>query len=308
VLPPEDCMNGKDDDGNGLIDCADPACSAGYMCVPQVPIGFTGPAEVYDGSKPPECDPLYPIDYFTGYATPQCDFSCNPCTCGTPAGVTCGSPGFSYTTDALSLCPKPQPVPLGLCNNNVDTKIAKFATSAGAANGGNCVAGGGTANLSPITWNTGHICGAEAKGGLGCAQGYVCWPKPQQPFLPQACVFASGDLRCPETGYTVRRNYYDSQDVKDARRCASTCGCSTPSGVSCRASLDWWGLTPVPCAGHPPASSPVPSACQPAPQGAVSAMFTDLGFSGGSCPTTGSATPTGGCTPMGKATTACCTQ
>jgi hypothetical protein len=309
VRPPEDCMNGVDDDGNGLIDCADPACTAGFMCVPQVPSGFTGPVEVYDGpNNIVICDPLYTTDYFMGYATPQCDFSCSPCACGTPAGVTCGSPGFSYTTDMLTLCPRPQPVPFGLCNNNVDTKIVKFATSAGAAGGGNCVTGGGAANLSPISWNTGHFCGAEAKGGQGCDKGYVCWPRPQQPFLRQACVFGNGDLTCPSTGgYPVKRSYYDTQDVKDLRRCASTCGCGSPSGVSCNARLDWWGLTPIPCAGHS-VSSPVPSLCQSAPQGMVSAMFTDLGFSGGSCPTTGSATPAGGCTPMGKPTTACCTQ
>ena len=219
----EDCMNGIDDDGNGLVDCADPACNAGYMCVPTPPSGFTGPGEVYDGTGPsPPCDSLYTKDYFTGYATPQCPATCSPCTCGAPGGVTCGDPRISSGTGT---CPKPvDSVTPGVCATVSLPSGDMFVTLAGQASGRSCAPTGGT--VPPITWNTGHLCGANATGGKGCANG-VCWPKPNSPFLPQACVFASGDLSCPATGYTVKRSYYDSEKVSDARAC-SACGCGSP--------------------------------------------------------------------------------
>src|SRR6185436_995373 len=40
--PAEDCENGVDDDGDGLVDCADPDCAKlGYQCVAAVPSGWT---------------------------------------------------------------------------------------------------------------------------------------------------------------------------------------------------------------------------------------------------------------------------
>ena len=52
----EDCTNGKDDDGDGKIDCADPDC-ADYRCTPKVPAGWEGPGVFYIGGTetPPPC-------------------------------------------------------------------------------------------------------------------------------------------------------------------------------------------------------------------------------------------------------------
>src|SRR5262245_1099528 len=42
----EDCLNGLDDDGDTLVDCADDDCAdAGYQCI-AVPEGWTGPVLV----------------------------------------------------------------------------------------------------------------------------------------------------------------------------------------------------------------------------------------------------------------------
>jgi hypothetical protein len=315
-VPPEDCMNGIDDDGNGKVDCDDPACSAGYMCVPQVPAGFTGPGEVYEGLDASQaCDPLYTKDYFTGYVTPKCDVSCSACTCGSPAGVTCGNPGFSsqaISPSGVPTCPKPTTVEPGICTTVSLPSGASFATFAGAASGGSCLATGGTLNQPDPIWNAGHLCEANAKGGLGCASGYVCWPKPQAPFFSQVCVFAVGDLPCSDAGYPAKRSYYDSQKYGDTRSC-STCACNTPSGGSCPASLGMWtkGLlgTTLACTDGASATYSVPSACQAVPPNIVDIMFTSKSYTGGSCtPTSVVATPNGGaCTPLGGPTTACCT-
>jgi hypothetical protein len=308
VMPTtEDCTNGIDDDGNGLVDCADPACNAGYMCVPQLPSGFTGPGEVYDGPGPsPPCDPLYTTDYLNGFATPQCPVSCTACTCGSPANVTCGSPGIASGT---GLCQKPYtPVAPGVCTAVTVTTGMEFATMAGEASGGSCATVGGT--VTPITGNTGHLCQANATGGKGCPSGYVCWPKPQSPFPPQACVFATGDLSCPSTGYTVKRNYYKTQDVSDTRACSACPACGAPSGGACSATLGMWtkpSLGTATCVDRTATSYTVPSTCQAFPANIGAIMFSGKGYTGGSCAPTGQATATGACTPSGAATTACCT-
>jgi len=304
----EDCTNGIDDDGNGLIDCADPACTAGFMCVPAVPAGFTGPGEVFDGpGTSPPCDPQYTKDYLAGYATPQCPVSCGTCTCGSPTGVTCTNPRFLIGT-ATSKCAGGVILADGC--NAIDSGATNYATTAGVASGGSCTIVPGTPSIPPVTSNTGHLCSGSAKGGLGCQTGYVCWPKPQTPFLPQACVFASGDLTCPSTGYTAKRSYYDSPNAKDTRACTSSCGgCDTVSGATCKASIYFSTRTACLVGGRPDLIA-VPSACQAlpvnVPAGVPNVSPTAATVTGGSCTPTGTMTPAGGCVPTGNPTTACC--
>ena len=310
-VPPEDCMNGIDDDGNGQVDCADQACiNAGYTCVPQVPSGFTGPGEVYDGPGPsPACGPLYPTDYFTGFATPQCPFTCGDCKCGDPGTGTCGDPGFWSTTVIGAAClGKTLAEPPGRCVT-IAEKVTKFFTTAPVGGGGSCTPGSGVLSPQDPIWNTGHLCQANAKAGGGCAPGLVCWPKSQASFLPQACVFAGGDQSCPATGYTVKRSYYENQKYSDTRACStSTCVC-TPH-VSCSGGyLDIYSSPS--CTGSFPTPIAVPSPCQAMPTTAVSMEFTDSTPTVGNCTATGTATPAGGCIPVDDPNTppatACCT-
>jgi len=313
VRAAEDCMNGIDDDGDNAVDCADPDCTAGYMCVPRVPSGWTGPAEVYEGAStvPPTCGGAYPEKLFSGYGAPKCDFSCSPCACGTPTGVTCGAPGLSYTTVPKTECPPATPYPPGECVLYKENQsMAAFQTFSPPATGGICPASGGTPSLSDITWNAGLVCTASGKGGSGCPAGYLCWPRPQSPFFAQACVLAGGDIACPTTGYTKKRNYYDSQEVKDTRECSATCGCSAPSGVSCAAKVTFWPRsgTGAPCSGREIGTFTVPTPCQETPLINIGSWMFDLGgYSGGTCPVTGTVTKTGGCYPMGDRVTTCCT-
>ena len=36
----EDCLNAQDDDNDGLVDCADPDCESGFVCVRVPPPGW----------------------------------------------------------------------------------------------------------------------------------------------------------------------------------------------------------------------------------------------------------------------------
>jgi len=198
----------------------------------------------------------------------------------------------------------------GTCYTLSDSSYTTFATLVGNASGGSCAPTGGQANLQPATWNAVRACGSQAKGGRGCPPDFTCWPKPQMPYQPQACVVGEGDLVCPSDGYTQKRAYYDSQDISDTRRCINSCGCGTPSGVKCRASFELHpvGKEPLPCSSPNPVMVKAPSECQKEPLniGYVKATIPDPPYSGGSCVPTGTSTPSGGCTPKGNQTTVCC--
>jgi hypothetical protein len=122
-------------------------------------------------------------------------------------------------------------------------------------------------------------------------------------------VFASGNISCPNTGYTAKRSYYDSQDVKDTRACSASCGCGSPSGVSCAAKFAFWARSIIgnpACSDKAIATYTVPTACDKAPPNVGAMEFTLGGFSGGTCSVGGTVTPTGGCYPMGSPVTTCC--
>lgn len=319
VRPPEDCMNGVDDDGDGQADCADTDCqTAGFMCVPTVPAGFAGPVELFEGAVAdmPKCDGPYPVESFTGWGSLACPFSCSNCLCGSPKEVACGNPGISFDDiggTCRALTTRPVTLTPGECYSLPDTSYTMFATWEGKASGGKCEStGGGQITRLPASWNAARVCGGQITGGGGCAAGSMCWPAPQKGFQAQACVVGGGNLTCPASGYTNKRDYFDSQDFSDTRLC-SGCGCATPTGVSCHAEVTLYaagliGKEPLACSSLNPEIVKVPTECvrEPFNIGSVRASIPATPFSGGSCAGTGGER-TGACTPTGRQATVCCT-
>lgn len=318
VRPPEDCMNGVDDDGDGQVDCADTDCqAAGFMCVPTVPSGFTGPVELFEGAAAdmPKCDGPYPVESFTGWGSLACPFSCSTCNCGSPKDVTCGNPSISFDADRGTCRPldiKPMPLVPGTCYTLSDTSYTLFATWEGRASGGSCDStGGGQITRLPASWNAARVCGGQIKGGGGCASGLMCWPTPQKPYQTQACIMGSGNQACPASGYTNKRDYFETQDFTDGRQCTG-CGCASPTGVSCNAAVTLFAAPPIigketiPCTTTSEIVK-VPTDCQKEPLniGYVRSSIPAVPFTGGLCAGTGGE-PTGTCTPTGKQATVCC--
>src|SRR5262249_33512993 len=98
----EDCLNGVDDDGNGLTDCADPACAAGYTCTPNPPQGWLGPVALYNGppANKPKGPPGHPDTAHQGNTGIINDPAmCSACTCGNPT-VTCTPNVVELDSDA----------------------------------------------------------------------------------------------------------------------------------------------------------------------------------------------------------------
>src|SRR5262245_45608356 len=80
----EDCLNGVDDDGNGLVDCAYPACgAAGFACAPAPPDGWSLVAMYrYEYKRAPSTAPCAaPSRHLTGLAAPIAPAECGACMC-----------------------------------------------------------------------------------------------------------------------------------------------------------------------------------------------------------------------------------
>lgn len=319
VRPPENCMNGVDDDGDGQADCADTDCQPGFMCVPAAPAGFTGPVALAEGATQadlPACGGAHPVESFTGWGSPQCPFTCSACGCGSPTGVTCDNPtiGMGLNTGlGEPVCAKPlTELPIGTCMT-ISGTYNSYATAAGRASGGTCTPTGGIPVKPPVGWSASRVCGSQAAGGAGCAAGLVCWPKPQTPYLSQACVFGAGDLACPAGGYTKKHDYYETQDLNDTRDCTSSCACGSPSGVTCPSKVAIYSDKIIgreePCdSSLLLGEDTTPSTCAKLRSniGFVKATPVIKFHAGGSCTPSGDAVPAGTCTPTGPQTTVCC--
>lgn len=248
----EDCRNGIDDNGNGLIDCADPGCTAvGFQCA-TLPADWTGPVALYigDPNAAPNCAGDYPTIgaslHQTLSALPATCNACNPC--GAPTGTTCASPEINFFE-------------AGNCGGNGLTFYnlpstgcftADMSPGSGASivpvsanatgflgQGGACSAsGGGVQTLPQATWSDlARACAFQTGGwlALGCGTTDLCLPPAGREFGAGTCIFKTGDNPCPGTTFTTRHVLYS--DFTDTRGC-DPCGCDVVTGVVCHGKVD----------------------------------------------------------------------
>jgi hypothetical protein len=300
-MGPEDCTNGLDDDGDGLVDCEDTDCDPGFACVPKKPGGWNGPIALYDGD--PAASPGCPVEFPAVAYEGNDDLVPMPAVC---TGCTCGAPGVTCTPAPLVLhgnaqcanqtgsAAQPQPGQCGPIQPPNGT--AAYSAAAPQANAGACQPSMVTTMVPPPTWQTtGLACGAGATG-TGCGATSICAPRAPSPFGAGLCVYRSGDHACP-AGYGVKHLYYDN--VVDSRGC-DPCTCA-PAVASCAAT------TTVFADGvciAPSLSVPNDGSCKAGPVGGT---ITIQVTPSGSCMPTGGA-PHGTVVPGALTTTVCCTQ
>jgi hypothetical protein len=229
----EDCTNGVDDDGDTLVDCADPACGAtGFTCTAPAPAGWIGPFALHEGqdSASTVCPPGYPDLDFDGGAGPMgASATCGACTCSTPAGscTPLDLQFYKWSNCGASLG-KISNVADATCNSLPQSVSSVKATSSFKTPGAACAATGGAATVPPIAWaNLVRGCGG-AKVGAGCSSGGACAPAPPPGFGAGLCVAQAGVQGCP-AGYSHLRSMVT---VQDQRGCTS-CACASSGGPDC---------------------------------------------------------------------------
>ncbi|AUX42173.1 uncharacterized protein SOCE26_036000 [Sorangium cellulosum] len=261
----EDCSNGADDNGDDLVDCADPACG-GFVCTTAVPEGWSGFFALFDGE--PAKDPGCPAGFASGepfvgnrslVAPPaSCTCSCDPAegqTCAPLENIVihvsdapCGEEFYcSFPLETpdweAGQCKGPNGVFGGrqTCGSGSNTMCSETtgdpcAVSVRvdplAASGGACAANPVQVEKPPPRWTVlGRACAAAEPLGQGCNAGQVCAPRPAAPFESGLCIAKDGDSSCPPGAYTEKHVFFT--DVEDNRSCTDDCTCGAPSGGTC---------------------------------------------------------------------------
>ena len=237
---PEDCLDGIDNDGNSLTDCADPACQQDYECVPEAPSNWTGFAYVAMVTLPAPtvapCPDSAPPDLY--YSKPGGPALCDSCNCAGLQGAGCSYPvmscyesstncGGSVDFTASNNDNNCHLLPNSMVNDNQGDSCIR--SQASQPNGsGSCAISGGTPTVPPPWGDQAQTCDLSPPFGAGCSSGEVCVPSAGTAY-PDICITRDGEHGCPSgwIGYTA----YTGAD--DTRGC-SACSC-TPQGVSCTA-------------------------------------------------------------------------
>jgi len=311
----EDCMNGRDDDGDNLLDCADPNCNAGFTCTPVPPAGWVGPFALWQGTSAPSPTVCSDNGFqqvvgraFAGIAADPA--VCAGCVCGSPVDVACPEARIGFSTAATCTGALTElTIPSNVCHPfllPIDARGVRWVSS--LPQGGSCEPGtNGVSTVPPVRWSRqAAACYNPAPGG-GCSTG-SCQPRPTAPLGTGTCIGQVGELACPSQ-YPQRSVYYFG--MQDTRGCAE-CSCASPSGASCsgqllvasdsicsadRATVRTIGSCAAIGADPTPPAPPIPQS--------RSAIYRETGASGGTC------RPSGG-NPIGSAevnspVTFCCT-
>jgi hypothetical protein len=299
------CVNGLDDDGDGLTDCEDPDCKA-FACVPAPPAGWVG-GWLDLSATPAPCPPDLPkqIDLFKLADLNAPPASCS-CACGDPAGVGCTThlrcdPSAAQCAAAGNM--NGQGTTCGTNIPNVTFPAFCRADPPGAF-GGACAptAAGAAAAWSwkPAT----RACGTQAGGACG-DPGSTCVPKLAGGMGP--CIAQAGDLQCPAP-YAKKAVYFDGTTVTDDRACdASTCGCAAPTGSSCTCGANGCAIALYGdgACGALQASVPTNSTCGAVQNKPAAAKIVGATVVAGACPPTGASQPKGAVTPTAPLTVCC---
>jgi hypothetical protein len=179
----EDCFNGIDDNCDGLVDCADPQCTATTTCVPALAGAAYGTVLSSAGPCPQ-----------SGATTTLLYGAFNPGSC---SGCST-SLGVSATPTLVIRQFTPA------CNGTIIANITATDCSQPVPSSGgiteslsgiNCNTATGTPSYSPGSFTTDQFCTSPAVGG-GCSPGNVCVPKVGS---DQSCVLVGSGASC--TGY-----------------------------------------------------------------------------------------------------------
>lgn len=221
----EVCNDGKDNNCDGMVDCADPACkSMGFACVPTIPNGWNSVA--FSLSSRPSCPSGYTS--FDIVSASAAAYTCT-CNCTQNSQPSCTQGTIDVASNGAAPCPPNTSFSLsannGMCNGVTLTtfKDGLVNISAPQATQGSCSANVSSTPQPPMQ-TQGRVCLAPSSVGIGCADGGACVTSPQAPL--SSCIVHSGAQQCPPGGYSKRFSVGSS--VQDTRMC-SPCVCGTMS-------------------------------------------------------------------------------
>jgi hypothetical protein len=231
----ENCMNGVDDNGDGLADCADPQCQATHTCADRPPAGWTGLGWLDPDSKPACSLGLTAQDLYAGINAPA--LTCG-CECGAPTAhcaidLTCSvgtdDCATATTSATVSGC-QTLPFPAG-----------PVGCSAGAPKvTGACPATTKTTRPT-VSWTTAARACMTTAGGSCAVTTQACVPRPPAGAVGP-CIGHTGDYACPaSTVYQTKYLFYSGAFV-DTRTCTTCTACTVSGSCTCDSSGGFCGV------------------------------------------------------------------
>jgi hypothetical protein len=230
---PEACLDGVDNNGDGMVDCADAACGD-YECVDTAPDGWGGPYRVTTSTlpvpAPVQCDGgTAPETFFSEPAGPA---ECSACSCGDIQGASCSPAGITcWTGSTTCMGANTQDLTAALqnaqCNKptnqvaNTSQLSCSLTAPAAVAQNGSCAPSAVDFPNKAKFGNEVDACPLPTSGG-GCGAGKACVPKGIDP-TQSVCVRQDGAGKACPSGFSVTVQAY--QDAVDSRGCADcVCG------------------------------------------------------------------------------------
>jgi hypothetical protein len=298
----ENCTNGIDDNCDGLVDCADPLCTSGYACTPAVPNSWFGPVALWEGSNAaPSCAGAYTTDVVDGnYGLIASPANCS-CGCGAVTGASCSNVSVTLYSDAqcTATCSS-WGLPPNFCVSFGSCGISAAQGSMQPQTPGSCTPNP-SKSLPPYSWTgDGRACSYGGPNDTGgCNGGSLCVARATSPYGSKLCIWTSGDVPCPNGGYSVKHTYYTG--ASDTRDC-TLCTCDIPKNGSCSAT--WMAYSQTQCQGNANGTFSTPLACTAINPATRSIQATNFQLNSGTCNPQGGAAM-GSVTPTGP-TTVCC--
>jgi hypothetical protein len=236
-----DCLDGKDNNGDGLADCADPTCTAQVTCVP------IGPGGSQLGVVNANC----PTGFGPGTTemTNFSDTTCGGCTCKTipvcaveadvhPNGGCGGGGPNVFPTGGADGATKSACAPITAAS------FINVYIFAPALQSRNCAVGGTPTRADPSFAVTTKFCPASRTSPTCADSAHVCVPA--APPSSSVCVSISGHTTCP-TGYQTNppTYYYQGASKGTCGTCPASC---TGNGVGCSGNVDVYAYSGA-CSG-----------------------------------------------------------
>jgi hypothetical protein len=227
----EDCLNGLDDDCNGLIDCADPACMPVVECVENAPGLALGTTVAASASCPASYD-ASTATLGQGFVSSN---KCEGCTCAsnlscqvTLSSVEASSCQDGGVTQSYVVAPGPA------CSNNTgagfNITTGNFRVSQIASATSCAPTGTPTPEKADFPVKA-KFCETQQFGG-GCAEGHMCVAK----TTTKHCALGSPATVCPGS-YAPESGGTWYTGINDLRSCGTSCSCEVSGGACGTASV-----------------------------------------------------------------------
>jgi hypothetical protein len=222
-IPESDCLDGQDNNGDGLADCADPTCvNLTVQCVPSVGNGATIGTVV----------PQLPCPAGFGSSTPMYQNinsgTCSGCSCQTQCNATityfAGANCSGGSSDQEMYFNGTNGVTTS-CKNNTDFNAASGQVT--SLTRGTCLGSGSavwTAS-NPVFANSDVFCGVTSTSNT-CGQNQICVPKPTGTLAAKVASTSA----CPSGYVGTQSTFYTTYTNGSCPVCTS---CNASTTVSC---------------------------------------------------------------------------